>query len=203
MGFFDFLKDKKKEFAPAIYGLFRPRIEVVKKYGKWNEDLTFGESFIESEYLVGFLNMYINLTAKANGFEGVEHAKLAAKVYEQMDPTFKGLSKLKILTDTYHDFASKGSKEFKLASDECFMFYNVVTNHPVIKEFIDNPIYKKANKYFMSGQAKKDHDFSKKIMDQNTHNSEIMDNAPPNLLIANKIFELTFVNKLNKFFKYD
>ncbi len=25
---------KNKEFAPAIYGLFRPRIEVVKKYGE-------------------------------------------------------------------------------------------------------------------------------------------------------------------------
>ena len=46
MGFFDLFKDKKKEFAPVIYGLFRPRIEVVKKYGKWNKDLSFGESFI-------------------------------------------------------------------------------------------------------------------------------------------------------------
>ena len=79
----------------------------------------------------------------------------------------------------------------------------IMNNHPAIKEFTDNPIYKKANKYFMSGQAKKDHDFSKKIMPKNMHNSEIMDNAPPNLLLANKIFELTFVNKLNKFFKYD
>jgi hypothetical protein len=203
MGFFDLFKDKKKEFAPVIYGLFRPRIEVVKKYGKWNKDLSFGESFILNEYLIAFLNMYINMVAKANSIEGIEVGKLAAKVYEEMDPVFKDFSKLKILMDRYHDLSSKGSKEFKLATDECFMFYNIVTNHPAIKEFTDNPIYKKANKYFMSGQAKKDHDFSKKLMLKNMHNSEIMDNALPNLLLANKIFELTFVNKLNKFFKYD
>ena len=34
MEFFDLFKDKRKEFAPAIYGAFRPRIEVIKKYGK-------------------------------------------------------------------------------------------------------------------------------------------------------------------------
>ena len=57
------------------------------------------------------------------------------------------------------------------------MFYNVVTNHPAIKEFTDNPIYKKANKYFMSGQAKKDHDFSNKIM-PNCLGDAILNSSP-------------------------
>ena len=93
--------------------------------------------------MIAFLNMYINMTAKANGIEGIEVGKLAAKVYEQMDPVFKDFSKLEILMDRYHDLSSKGSKEFKLATDEAFMFYNVLTNHPAINEFANNSIYKK------------------------------------------------------------
>ena len=153
--------------------------------------------------MIAFLNMHINMTAKANGIEGVEVGKLAAKVYEQMDPVFKDFSKLEILMDRYHDLSSKGSKEFKLATDEAFMFYNVLTNHPAINEFANNSIYKKAHKNFTSGGAKKDNDFAKKIMPKDSYNSELMESAPTNILIAHKIFELTFVNKLNKFYKYE
>lgn len=200
MGFLNLFKNKKKELATSIYGAFRPKIEVVKKYGEWEKDKTIGEKFIENEYLIGFLNMYINLAAQANDVEGVEQGKLAAKVYELMDPTFKEFEKLKALMDRYHELSSKGSKEFKLATDEAFMFYNTATNHPVIKDFSKNKVFKEAQKYMDSGKAQKDHEFAKKMMPKDLYDSKFMENVPASLLIAYRIFEITFEKKLNKFF---
>jgi len=201
MGIFDFFKNKKKELATSLYGVFKPKIEVVKKFGKWEKNKSVGQKFIENEYLIGFLNMYINLGAQANGVKGAEQGRLAAKVYELMDPTFKEFNKLKALMDRYHELSSKGSKEFKLATDEAFMFYHTVTNHPAINEFSKNKVFKEAQKYINSGKAQQDHEFATKMMPKDLYDEKFMESVPENVLIAYRLFEITFEKKLNKFFK--
>jgi|OM-RGC.v1.027200871 hypothetical protein len=126
---------------------------------------------------------------------------LAAKVYELMDPTFKEFNKLKALMDRYHELSSKGSKEFKLATDEAFMFYNTATNHQVINEFSKNKVFKEAQKYIASGKAKQDHEFAVKMMPKDLYDEKFMESVPTSMLTAYRLFEITFEKKLNKFFK--
>ena len=82
------------------------------------------------------------------------------------------------------------------------MFYNVMTDHSVIEQFSSNPIYKEAIKYFNSGKAKSDHGFAKKMMPKDLYDADLMENVPDSFIKSNRIFEKTFVKKLQKVFKY-
>tara|TARA_B110000971_G_scaffold201896_1_gene221152 strand:+ start:381 stop:530 length:150 start_codon:yes stop_codon:yes gene_type:complete len=46
MGFFDLFKDKKKNLLQLSMVLLDQGLKS-SKYGKWNKDLSFGESFIK------------------------------------------------------------------------------------------------------------------------------------------------------------
>ena len=61
---FGLFKDKKKELAKEIYGVFKPKIEFVKITGKWESNLSIGDVLISDDYLLGFLNTYIAFTCK-------------------------------------------------------------------------------------------------------------------------------------------
>tara|TARA_B100000586_G_C19879589_1_gene330300 strand:+ start:27 stop:635 length:609 start_codon:yes stop_codon:yes gene_type:complete len=198
---FGLFKNKKKELAKQIYGVFKPRIDLVKKRGKWKKDLSFGEAFIEDDYLVGFFNQYMNMIAIPSGVKGADQGRLAESIFILMDPIFKDISKLEKLFDRYHSLSQEGNKEFTLATNEAFMFYNVMTDHPVKEQFSSNPIYKEAIKYFNSGKVKSDHEFAKKMMPKDLYDADFMENVPGSFVKSNRIFEKTFVKRLNKVFK--
>ena len=140
--------------------------------------------------------------AQANNIKGVDQGKLAQKIYILLDPIFKDFSMIEKFFDRYHSLSKEGNKVFRNATDEAFMFYHVITNNPAVKEFSANQIYKKATKYLKTGKAKSDHNFAKKKMPKDLYNAEFMENVPEFFLLGNRIFELTFVERLNKVFKY-
>ena len=198
---FGFFKNKKKELAKQIYGVFKPRIHLAQTKGVWKNHLSFGDAFIDDDYLFAFFNMYINTQMKANGIEGIEQGKMAVIIYELMDPTYKDFIKIQRLMDRYHLLSQEGNKVFKQGTNDAFMMYNVLTDHPVTSEFKSNPIYKEAVKYFESGGAKKDHDFATKVMPKDLYDADFMSNVPASFLKGNRIFEQTFVKRLNSVFK--
>ena len=93
--------------------------------------------------------------------------------------------------DRYHELSSKGSDEFKLATDEAFMFYHTATNHPAINEFSKNKVFIEAKKYLNSGKAQKDHEFAKKLMPKDLYDDKFMESVPSSFLIAYRLFETT------------
>ena len=198
---FGLFKNKKKEFAKSLYGIFKPRIDLAKSKGNWKDHLSFGDAFINDDYLIAFFNMYINTQMKANGIEGIEQGKMAVMIYELMDPTYKDFIKIQRLMDRYHLLSQEGNKVFKKGTNDAFMMYNVLTDHPITSEFKSNSIYKEAIKYFESGQAKKDHEFAVKMMPKDLYDADFMSNVPASFLKGNRIFEQTFVKRLAKVFK--
>ena len=198
---FGLFKNKKKELANQIYGVFRPRIHLAQTKGTWEDYLSFGDAFINDDYLIAFFNMYINTQMRANDIEGVDQGKMAVSIYELMDPTYKDFTKVQRLMDRYHLLSKEGNKVFTKGTNDGFMMYNVLTDHPVTSEFKSNPIYKEAIKYFESGQAKKDNDFAIKTMPKDLYDADFMSNVPASFLKGNRIFENTFVKRLNKVFK--
>ena len=198
---FGLFKNKKKELAKKIYGVFRPRIHLAQTKGTWKDYLSFGDAFINDDYLIAFFNMYINTQMRANDIEGVDQGKMAVSIYELMDPTYKDFTKVKRLMDRYHLLSKEGNKVFTKGTNDAFMMYNVLTDHPVTSEFKSNPIYKEAVKYIESGGAKKDNDFAIKTMPKDLYDADFMSNVPASFLKGNRIFENTFVKRLNTVFK--
>ena len=49
---FGLFKDKKKELAKEIYGVFKPKIDLVKITGKWESNLSIGDVLIGDDYFV-------------------------------------------------------------------------------------------------------------------------------------------------------
>ena len=58
---FGLFKDKKKELAKEIYGVFKPKIEFVKVTGKWESNLSIGDVLIGDDYLLGFLVLEVSI----------------------------------------------------------------------------------------------------------------------------------------------
>ena len=60
---------------------------------------------------------------------------------------------------------------------------------------------KEAAKYYNSGKFDADHQFAKKKMPDDLYDKKFMDSAPAHILIGYRMFEQTFVKRLNKFYK--
>ena len=103
--------------------------------------------------------------------------------------------------DRYHLLSKEPNKVFTKGTNDAFMMYNVITDHRITSEFESNPIYKEAIKYFNSGQATKDHTFAMKMMPKDLYDADFMSNVPASFLKGNRIFEQTFVKRLNTVFK--
>ena len=198
---FRFFKNKNKELANEIYGIFKPRIHLAQTKGTWKNYLSFGDAFIDDDYLFAFFNMYINITMKAHGVEGIDQGKIAVSIYELMDPTFKDFTKVQRLMDRYHLLSEEKNKVFTKGTNDAFMSYNVLTDNQITSEFKSNPIYKEAVKYFETGQSKKDHEFAIKMMPNDLYDTGLMSNVPASFLKGFRIIENTFVKRLNTVFK--
>ena len=125
---FGLFKNKKKELAKQIYGAFRPKIDVSKKIGKWKDNLSYGDAFINDDYLLGFFNMYANIVSRKFGFAGKDSGEIIQDIYEIMDPSFSDIVKLRRLFDRYHLLSTSKTKDFILGSDHAAMFFLVLVN---------------------------------------------------------------------------
>ena len=90
---FGLFKDKKKELTKDIFGVFKPKIQVATKLGKWKTGLSFGDAFISDDYLLGFLNTYISFTCRELGYTGQDGGLIMLDVYGLLDKTYSDTEK--------------------------------------------------------------------------------------------------------------
>ena len=199
---FGLFKDKKKELAKEIYGVFKPKIHVAKKIGKWESNLSFGDVFISDDYLLGFFNTYLSFVCKKFGYTGQDSGDIMLEVYAQVDETYSDVQKCQQLFETFQTAKSKGDKDFILGQDHAFMFFLVFTSDNDAHKFSQDPIYIEANKYFETGEFKKKGELAKKILPKDL-STGALSNAPSNIIVAYRIFEQTFEKRLNKVFNVD
>ncbi len=199
---FGLFKNKKKELAQQIYGAFRPKIDVSKKIGKWKDYLSYGDAFINDDYLLGFFNMYASIVSRKFGFAGKESGEIIKNIYEMMDPSYSEIIKLQRLFDRYHLLSTSKPKDFILGSDHAAMFFLVFVNDQAAHNFSKDPIYKEAQKYFSSGGFEKENEWAKKMMPKDLYDAEKMSEAPSNIVVAHRIFDKTFNKRLMKTFKF-
>ena len=197
---FGLFKDKKKELAKEIYGVFKPKIEFVKVTGKWESNLSIGDVLIGDDYLLGFLNTYIPWSSREFGYTGQDAGLIMLDVYEHLDKTFGDTQKQQQFLEISQKAKMKGSPSFMLGQDNALMFYLVFTSNNDAHKFSQDPIYIEANKYFETGEFKKKGELAKKILPKDLSTGALSD-APSNIIVAYRIFEQTFEKRLNKVFK--
>ena len=198
---FGLFKNKKKELAKEIFGAFKPKIQVATKLGKWESNLSFGDTFISDDYLLSFLNTYIAFTCREHGYTGQDAGLIMLDVYELLDKTYGDSEKQQKYLQASQMAKINGSKNCILGQDNALMFFLVVTNNNDTHKFSKDPIYQEAYKYFETGKFKTRNDWAKKNMPELFADGDKMSEAPSNIVIAYRIFENTFEKKLNKVFK--
>jgi hypothetical protein len=199
---FGLFKDKKKELAKEIYGVFKPKIEFVKVTGKWESNLSIGDVLIGDDYLLGFLNTYIPWASREFGYTGQDAGLIMLDVYEHLDKTFGDTQKQQQFLEISQKAKMKGSPNFILGQDNALMMFLVFTSNNDAHKFSKDPIYIEANKYFETGEFKKKGELAKKILPKDLSTGALSD-APSNIIVAYRIFEQTFEKRLNKVFKVD
>jgi hypothetical protein len=197
---FGLFKDKKKELTKDIFGVFKPKIQVATKLGKWKTGLSFGDAFISDDYLLGFFNTYIAFTCREFGYTGQDGGLIMSDVYGLLDKTYSDTEKQQLLMETFRKAKMKGSKDFILGEDNSLMFFLVFTSNNDAHNFSKDPIYKEANKYFETGEFKKKGELAKKLLPKDLSTGALSD-APSNIIVAYRIFEQSFEKRLNKVFK--
>jgi hypothetical protein len=197
---FGLFKDKKKELAKEISGVFKPKIEFVKVTGKWKNNLSVGDVLIGDDYLLGFLNTYISFACKEFGYTGQDAGLIMLDVYEHLDKTYGDIQKQQQFFEAAKKAKMKSSKDFILGEDNAFMMFLVFTSNNDAHKFSQDSIYIEANKYFETGEFKKKGELAKKILPKDL-STGALSNAPSNIIVAYRIFEQTFEKKLNKVFK--
>ena len=117
-----FFKDRKLvKYANEIYGVLAPQIELVKQFGKWPNVSTLGDELIDNDYLLAYLNGYINVVLKLR-YKLENHqdcGKTTCKVLEFIEPTFSKSEKLYRYMDNLKD--KSGSSKFTKGSEDSFM----------------------------------------------------------------------------------
>ena len=198
---FGLFKNKKKEVAKIIFETFKPKILAVKKIGKWNKTSTFLDILINDDYLLGFLNAYLAIVSRKFGYSGKDAGEISLDVYELLDGTYSDLDKVQKIFQNYQSAKLNGSKDLILGEDHALMFYLIFTSDNDAHKFSKDPIYKEAIKYFETGEFKKQSELAKKILPKEFSSGSGLSDAPSNIIVAYRIFEKTFENKLNKVFK--
>jgi len=198
---FGLFKNKKKEFAKEIFGAFKPKIDLAKTIGKWEKTSTFGDVFIDDDYLLGFLNTYVAIVSRKFGYRGKDAGEISLDVYELLDGTYSDLDKVKKIFQNYQSAKISSSKDLILGEDNALMFYLVFTSDNDAHKFSKDPIYKEAIKYFETGEFKKQSEWAKKAFPNEFANKNTLSDAPSNIITAYRIFEQTFEKRLNKVFK--
>jgi hypothetical protein len=197
---FGLFKDKKKELTKDIFGVFKPKIQVATKLGKWKTGLSFGDAFISDDYLLGFLNTYISFTCREFGYTGQDGGLIMLDVYGLLDKTYSDTEKQQQFLLTTQKARMEKSKDFMLGEDNALMFFLVFTSNNDAHNFSKDPIYKEANKYFETGEFKKKGELAKKLLPKDLSTGALSD-APSNIIVAYRIFEQSFEKRLNKVFK--
>lgn len=199
---FNFFKNKNKEYVQQAFSMFAPPIKFAKEYGDWkNNSKTFGELFIEDKYLLGFFNVSISLIGKKvlNITGAQQSGSLIMECYKKIDGTFVLVEKIKKMTDMYKSLMGEDNKDFKQAIDDASLVFHVLFFPNSQDTYSDNVIFKEAKKFVNSNEFKSEKNLQKKLLEG--FPKSYLDDQPINAKIAYRIFQNTFLKRLNKTFK--
>jgi len=201
---FNFFKNKNKEHTQQAFSMFAPPIKFAKEFGDWkNNSKTFGELFIEDKYLLGFFNVLISLVGKkVLNITGAQHSGfLIMECYKKIDGTFVLVEKIKKMTDMFESLMGEDNKDFKQAIDDASLVFHVLFFPNSQDTYSDNVIFKEAKKFVNSNEFKSEKNLQKKLLEG--FPKSYLDDPPINAKIAYRIFQNTFLKRLNKTFKVD
>ena len=200
----------KTATAEALWKIIGPPIVLARKWSKVSEK-SYGTSysgftmeFMKDEYLTGYFSGYLNFMLincfKITNLTG--RSEVMTKVYTTFDP--EHFTSTEIFTETMALVTGHhGKKNTTQGMDHAFMTVAVFINAKEKEEFLKDPIYLKAKKFYESGAWAKRIELQKKAMvsmamDMGSGKWQKMEE---NQAIAFRIMELTFVKKLNQKFK--
>jgi hypothetical protein len=199
---FNFFKNKDKEYAEQTYSMFAPPIKFAKEYGDWKKSSkTFGELFIDDKYLLGFFNIFISFTGKKvfNITSPKQSGLLMMECYKKMDGTFVLDEKVQLMTDIYQSLIGASNKDFEQAINDASLVFHVLCFPDSQDTYSDNVIFKEAKKFINSKEHQSEKNLQQKLFEgfPKTYYAK----QPENALIAYRIFQNTFLKRLNKTFK--
>ena len=193
-----------------MWKIIGPPIVLARKWSKVREKIHstsysgFTTEFMKDEYLTGYFSGYLNFMLinffKITNLTG--RSEVATKVYIAFDPehftSTEIFTKTMALVTRHH-----GKKNTTQGMDHAYMTVAVLIKARKKDEFLKDPIYLKAKKFYESVAGAKRVELQKKVtgsMDMDTGSGK-WQKMEENQAIAFRIIELTFVKKLNQKFK--
>lgn len=197
---FGFFKGKKLDnYARTIFDVLAPQIGLARQFGKWPEYSTLCDEMIDNDYLLAYLNGYINVILKLQ-YRLDNHkdcGMVNCKVLEMIEPSFANNDKLQRYLDNIKD--KSNSTKYTKGSQDAFMTCLVMLDMQEQEKFKKNKIYKEAFDYFENGEFERDKTITQQL---GIPNSSQVSNIPKRFIVAHRIFEKTFGEELAKHFKY-
>ncbi len=198
---FNFFKNKHQEYAEQIYGMFAPPISSAKEFGNWKKNSkTFGEIFIEDEYLIGFFNIFITFVGKKllNITDPKEFGYVMMECYKKMDGTFSSVDKIQKMTDIYTLLSGGNNKNHNQGVADASIVFHISCFPDTQNRYSDNVLFKEAVKFINSDDHKSQKSLHQKVFEG--FPKSYYQGLPNNSLIAHRIFQNTFIKRLNKTF---
>jgi len=193
---FSFFK-KNNKYAELVFETFGPTLKLIKLQGNWDTKIsTFGDILVSDKYLLRYIQGHIALFGKTllNVTDNKDYYNLLRECFKKIDGTF-AFAKFDEMIKNYASLYNNKDKELEQGGADAGMVFNVIFTPGAENALKTNTIYKEAVKYVASKDFKKEKDlFSQIIPDAS--------NAPSiNNDIALRIYQNTFVKRLNKIFK--
>jgi hypothetical protein len=192
---FNLFKNNKN--AELVFETFGPTLKLIKLQGNWDTKIgTFGDILINDKYLLGYLQTHISLFGKKllNVTDNMDYYNLLHECFKKIDGTF-AFSKFDEMIKNYALLYNNKDKDLKQGEVDAGMVFSVLFTPGVENILKTNSIYKEAVKYVSSKDFKNEKDLFSKII-PGTKNT-----LPINNDIAMRIYQNTFVKRLNKVFK--
>jgi hypothetical protein len=193
---FNFFK-KEHKYAELVFETFGPTLKLIKLQGKWDEKKsTFGDILISDKYLLGYIQAHITLFGikLLKVTDNKDYYNLLHDCFKKIDGTF-AFAKFDEMIKNYGSLYNNKDKELVQGQADAGMVFNVMFTPGAENVLKTNSIYKEAANYVASKDFKNEKDlFSKITLD--TDNTPSINND-----IAMRIYQNTFVKRLNKVFK--
>ena len=197
---FGLFKQKKlNKYATTLYEVLAPQINLAKEFGKWPDFTTMCDYMIDNDYLLSYLNMYLNISTKIQFklTNSADSGMIITKVLQMIEPTFADNLKLMRYMDRLQ--ISTNNPKFKKGADDAFMTCVVMFDMQEQDQFKNNKAYKEAFDYFDNGKFNDD---KRIVQELGIKNSSQFGNIPKRFIIAHRIYEMTFGKELASHFKF-
>jgi hypothetical protein len=128
-----------------------------------------------------------------------EFGYVMMECYKKMDGTFSSVDKIQKMTDEFTSLAGGDNQNFNQGGKEASIVFHVLFFPDSQDTYSDNVIFKEAKKFINSNEYKSEKNLQKKLF--TGFPKSYSEDQPVNAKIAYRIFQNTFLKRLNKTFK--